>query len=92
MSVNFCLINIIDLKNKENPDNKKIISLNEKITTFIMEAQFPGIFSWYSINQLLILTVNKETISRGLIRLRQELSAEMKALQLDIELKEQVEN
>lgn len=92
LSVNFCLINIIDLKNKENPDNKKIISLNEKITTFIMEAQFPGIFSWYSINQLLILTVNKETISRGLIRLRQELSAEMKALQLDIELKEQVEN
>lgn len=88
LSVHFCLINIIDLKNKENPDNKKIISLNEKITTFIREAEFPGIFSWYSINQLLILTVNKETISRGLMRLRQELSAEMKALQLDIELKE----
>lgn len=92
LSVNFSLINIVDLKNKDNPDSKKVTSLNEKITTFIREAEYPGIFSWYSINQLLILTENKETISRGLNRLREELSAEMKALQLDIELKEQIDS
>jgi len=64
--------------------------LNDKISTFIKEAEFPGIFSWYSISQLLIMTVNKSILSRGLTRLRQELSAEMKALMLDIELLESI--
>jgi len=90
LSANFCLINIVDLKNREYPDSKKVSSLNDKISTFIKEAEFPGIFSWYSISQLLIMTVNKSILSRGLTRLRQELSAEMKALMLDIELLESI--
>lgn len=82
----FGLLNIVDLKNRDNPDSKKVSSLNDKITTFIRESEFPGIFSWYSISQLLVLSVKQETIARGIERLRQELSAEMNALQLGIEI------
>lgn len=80
-----CQLNIIDKKNPDNPDCKKVLSLNEKITTFIKEAEYGGIFSWYSINQLLILSVKKETLPQGVEHLKQELANEISALQLDIE-------
>ena len=83
-----CQLNIIDKTNPENPDPKKINSLHEKISTFIKESQLPGIFSWYSINQLMILAIERETIPRGLGRLKQELANEMNVLNLDIELKD----
>ena len=83
-----CLLNIIDKGNPENPDSKKIISLNEKISTFIKEAQYPGIFAWYSINQLLIFSLKKETLPQGIKHLKAELANEMNVLQLDIELTE----
>lgn len=80
-----CQLNIIDKKNPNNPDSKKVLSLNEKITTFIKEAEYGGIFAWYSINQLLILSVKKETLPQGVDHLKQELANEISALQLDIE-------
>lgn len=83
-----CQLNIIDKSNPENPDPKKINSLHDKITTFIKEALLPGIFSWYSINQLMVLAMEKETLPRGVGRLRQELASEMNALNLDIVLKD----
>ena len=87
LNVNLCLLNIIDKKNPDCPDSKKVLSLNEKISTFIKEAQYGGIFAWYSINQLLILSTNQETLPKGVEHLREELSEELNALQLDIELK-----
>ena len=86
LDANLCLLNIIDKKNPECPDSKKVLSLNEKISTFIKEAQYPGIFAWFSINQLLILSINKETLPKGIEHLRQELGTEMDALHLEIEL------
>ena len=88
LSAQLCLLNIIDKGNPENPDSKKIISLNEKISTFIKEAQYPGIFAWYSINQLLIFSLKKETLPQGIKHLKAELANEMNVLQLDIELTE----
>lgn len=85
LEAHLCHLQIRDLKNPDNPDSKKVMSLNEKITTFIKEAQYPGIFSWYSINQLLILAIKKETLPQGIDHLKQELSEEMTALQLDID-------
>lgn len=82
-----CQLNIIDLKNRDNPDSKAITTINDKITTFIRESQYPGIFSWYSINQLLILSINETTIPNGVEHLKKELSAELKLLHVDIELK-----
>ena len=86
IDAHLCQLNIIDKKNPNNPDCKKVNSLNEKITTFIKEAQYGGIFAWYSINQLLILSSKKETLPQGVDHLKQELSNEINALQLDIEL------
>lgn len=86
LAAQLCLLNIIDTKDHENPDCKKILSLNEKISTFIKDAQYPGIFAWYSINQLLIFSIKKETLPQGIQHLKAELEDEMKALQLDIEL------
>ena len=86
LSAQLCLLNIVDKGNRENPDSKKIISLNEKISTFIKEAQYPGIFAWYSINQLLIFSLKKETLPQGIEHLKAELANEMNVLQLDIEL------
>lgn len=79
-----CQLNIIDRESSGNPDLKRINYLHEKITAFIKDSQLPGIFSWYSINQLMILAMEKETIPQGLSRLRQELSNEMNVLKLDI--------
>lgn len=87
LTVNLCLLNIIDKKNPDCPDCKKVLSLNEKISTFIKEAQYGGIFAWYSINQLLILSTNQETLPKGVEHLKKELAEELNALQLDIELK-----
>lgn len=85
IDAHLCQLNIIDKKNPDNPDSKKVLSLNEKITTFIKEAEYGGIFSWYSINQLLILSVKKETLPQGVDHLKEELASEISALQLDIE-------
>lgn len=85
LETQLCLLNIRDLKNPDCPDSKKILSLNDKITTFLKDSLYPGIFSWYSINQLLIFTTHKETLPRGVENLKNELLNEMKALQLEIE-------
>lgn len=87
LHANLCQINIIDKANPNNPDSKKINTINEKITTFIKEAEYAGIFSWYSINQLLILSLNSDTIPVGVEHLKKELEPEMKILDIDIELK-----
>lgn len=87
LPLNLCQMNIIDKKNPDNPDCKKISTINDKITTFIQESQYAGIFSWYSLNQLLILSVNENTIPRGVEKLKSELSAELSVLHVDIELK-----
>ncbi len=84
--VNLCQLNIIDTKNPNNPDPKKISTINDKITTFIREAEYAGIFSWYSINQLLVLSIKEDTIPKGIARLKEELAAELKVLHVDIEL------
>jgi len=86
IDANLCLLNIIDKKNPNCPDSKKVLSLNEKITTFIKDAQYGGIFAWFSINQLLILSIDRETLPKGIEHLKQELASEMTALQLDLEL------
>lgn len=86
LPLNMCQLNIIDKKNRDNPDCKKISTINDKITTFIQESQYAGIFSWYSINQLLILSVHKDTIPSGLEHLKKELAAELDILNVDIEL------
>lgn len=82
----YCLLNILDKKNADNPDSKKIVSINDKITNYIKDSLLPGIFSWYSINQLLILSTRKETIPQGIERLRKELAEELESLQLEIVL------
>ncbi len=87
LHANLCQINILDKANPNNPDSKKINTINEKITTFIKEAEYAGIFSWYSINQLLILSLNSDTIPVGVEHLKKELEPEMKILDIDIELK-----
>ena len=92
LSAQLCLLNIKDKKNPDNPDSKKINSLNEKITTFIKEALYPGIFTWYSINQLLIFSVKKQTLPQGIEHLKAELSNELEVLQLDIELIDAMKN
>ena len=84
LKAEFCLLNIVDKKNPDNPDSQKVGLINDKITTFIKDAQYPGIFSWYSINQLLILSTKKETLPQGVKHIKQELENELKALQLDI--------
>ena len=81
---NLFSLNIQDPENNKNTDNKKITSLNEKITTFIKESQLEGIFSWYSINQLLILSTDKEKIDRGIAHLTKEIEAEVTDMQLSI--------
>lgn len=87
LHANLCQLNIIDKANPDNPDSKKMYSINEKVTTFIQEAEYAGIFSWYSINQLLILSVNSATIPSGVEHLKKELEAELAILNVDIELK-----
>lgn len=87
LPLNLCQLNIIDLKNPDNPDSKKISTINDKISTFIQESQYAGIFSWYSINQLLILSVNEDTIPRGVEKLKSELATELSVLHISIELK-----
>lgn len=86
INAQLCLLNIVDKNESENPDSKKISLINDKITSFIKDAQYPGIFSWFSLNQLLILTTKKETLPQGINHIKSELENELKALQLDINL------
>lgn len=86
LKAEFCLLNIIDKENPDNPDSKKITMINDKITNFIKDAQYPGIFSWYSMNQLLILTTKQETLPKGIEHMKEELEHELTALRLDITL------
>lgn len=86
LKAEFCLLNIVDLQNPDNPDSKKVTMINDKITSFIKDAQYPGIFSWYSMNQLLILTTKQETLPKGIDHMKEELLNELTALQLDIVL------
>lgn len=86
LDATLCLLNLVDLDSPRNPDSKKIMMLNRRVTEFLKDAQFPGIFSWYSINQLLILTLEKGIIPAGITRLCRELADEMNALHLDIDL------
>lgn len=86
LKAEFCLLNIVDKENPDNPDSKKITMINDKISNFIKDAQYPGIFSWYSMNQLLILTTKQETLPKGIDHMKEELANELAALQLDITL------
>lgn len=80
----FCLLNIVDKENPLCPNEKNVCVINEKITTFIKDAQYSGIYSWFSMNQLLILSTKKETLPQGVEHIKQELENELKALHLDI--------
>ena len=82
----YCLLNIVDKDNPENPDSTKVATINTKISTFIKDALFPGIFSWYSINQLLVFSTEMENFPQGIERLKRELKEELEYLQLEIEL------
>lgn len=86
INYSLCLVNIVSRDKSKSPDEKKVSLLNERITDFIKDAMFSGIFSWYSINQLLILATKKETIPRGVNRIRNELYAELETLGLEIQL------
>ena len=80
----YCLLNILDKDSENNPDTKKILSINDKITTFIKDSILPGIFSWYSINQLMILSTKIETLPQGIEHLKKELKEELESLHLEI--------
>lgn len=80
------MLTIIDKTNSENPNKEKILSLNEKITTFLKESQYPGIFSWYSYNQLLYFFPQKIPSPIAISHLKKELANELKTLHLDISL------
>ena len=80
------LINIVSSNRSEKPDFNKVVSLNQKITTFIREAQYPGVYSWYSINQLLVLDVRNQNINKAITQLKVEISEEMKFLELDLDI------
>ncbi|MBP3742972.1 MAG: GGDEF domain-containing protein [Treponema sp.] len=82
----YCLLNIVDKENPENPDSAKVVTINTKISTFIKDALFPGIFSWYSINQLLVFSTEMENFPQGIERLKRELKEELEYLQLEIQL------
>lgn len=81
------LLNILDKENPNCPDSKKINSLNESISTFIKDSQLSGVFSWFSINQLLILSTKPETFDMKFEKLIEVLTKEMEELHLSIELK-----
>lgn len=80
------MLTIIDKKDTTNPNKEKILSLHDKITTFLKEAQYPGIFSWYSYNQLLYFYPQKLPHPIAITHLKNELVNELKTLQLDINL------
>lgn len=80
------MLTIIDKKNTTEPNKEKILSLNEKITTFIKESHYPGIFSWYSYNQLIYFHPQEIPVPIAVTHLKNELANELKTLQLDITL------
>jgi diguanylate cyclase (GGDEF)-like protein len=86
LDAEYCLLNIVDKENLENPDSTKVVPINNKITTFIKDAVFPGIFSWYSINQLLVFSTETDTFPQGVERLKRSLKEELEYLQLELVL------